>query len=267
MINYNLLESQLLTYSDLFKNAKPFPHLIMDNFLDLEVAYKAYNFFPKMSEMDILKDIRQYKAQDPDLSKFDPIFSQIIFEHLHSDKLVHFLEKVTGIKCLLPDSQLYASGLAQATNGSFLNVHIDNSSHPVQPWYRRLNLLIYLNPNWTEEKGGHLELWSKKMEESVAILPVFNRAVIFATDSKSLHGHRTVNTIDGDTRKSINIYYFTQQSPTGQEYYHVTSFRARNKEILNKLVYPMDNFLRSTLRKLRPQKDSHAVLFDKDQDQ
>ena len=39
MINYNLLESQLLTYSDLFKNAKPFPHLIMDNFLDLEVAY------------------------------------------------------------------------------------------------------------------------------------------------------------------------------------------------------------------------------------
>ena len=266
MINYNCLEDKIQTFCETFKNAKPFPHLVIDNFLELEVAQKACDVFPTMSKMDTLKDIRQYKAQDPDLSKFDQIFSEIIFDHLHSTKMLNFLEEVTSIKSLLPDSQLYASGLAQATDGSFLNVHIDNSSHPIQPWYRRLNLLVYLNPNWSEEKGGHLELWSKDMGESVAILPIFNRAVIFATNAESWHGHRIVSTTDGDTRKSINIYYFTEKSPTGQDYYHITSFRARNKEFLNKLVYPIDNFFRSTFRKIRPKKDSHAVLFEKDQD-
>ncbi|MGB0563498.1 MAG: 2OG-Fe(II) oxygenase [Spirulinaceae cyanobacterium] len=262
MLNYPALEANLDTYRQQFQNAKPFRHLVMENFLESEVAETAFQRFPTMAEMDCLKDMRQSKAQDPDLGKFDELYQHLVFEHLQSPRLLHFLEQVTGMGPLLPDPKLYASGLAQGENGSFLNIHIDNSSHPVEPWYRRLNLLVYLNRNWTEAKGGHIELWSKGMSESTAILPSFNRAVIFATDRTSWHGHRLVNTPDGDTRKSINIYYFSEQSPTGKPYYHVTSFRGRKGELVNKLVYPVDNFLRSTLRKLRPKKDDHAVLFE-----
>ncbi|MEM8639429.1 MAG: 2OG-Fe(II) oxygenase [Cyanobacteria bacterium P01_G01_bin.54] len=264
MLNYPALEANRDTYRQQFQNAKPFRHLVMDNFLEPEVAEAAFQRFPAMAQMDSLKDMRQSKAQDPDLSKFDELYQRIVFEHLQSPRLLRFLEQVTGMGILLPDPQLYASGLAQGENGSFLNVHIDNSSHPVQPWYRRLNLLVYLNRNWTEAKGGHIELWSKDMSGAVAILPCFNRAVIFATDRTSWHGHRHVNTPDGDTRKSINVYYFSEQSPTGKSYYHVTSFRGRKGELMNQLVYPVDNFLRSTLRKLRPKKDGHAVLFEQD---
>jgi Rps23 Pro-64 3,4-dihydroxylase Tpa1-like proline 4-hydroxylase len=261
MFNYNLLEAHIDFYQQSFAQAKPYSHLIIDDFLDLELATTAFESFPKMADMDTLRDFRQYKAQDPDLSKFHPIFQEIIFYHLHSKRFLTILSKITGMADLMADSQLYAAGLAQGGNGSFLNVHIDNSSHPVQPWYRRLNLLIYLNKDWTEEKGGHLELWNPDMSQSVSILPIFNRMVIFATDKQSWHGYRQVNTQDGDTRKSINIYFFTEQSPDGTDYYHVTSFKARQPEIINKALYPVDNVLRTMVRSLRPKKDDHAVLF------
>lgn len=267
MINYEQLEANLENCRQQFQTAKPFRYLVVDNFLVPDVAERAYRTFPKMEEMDTLKDIRQYKAQDPDISKFDPIFNDIIFEHLHSQRLRDILARITEIPELLPDAKLYASGLAQGTNGSYLNVHIDNSSHPAEHWYRRLNLLVYLNPNWTEAKGGHLELWDKKMGTSAAILPVFNRMTIFATDKQSWHGHRHVNTPDGDTRKSINIYYFSEQSPDGTDYYHVTSFRARKSEVLNKALYPVDNAVRTIARVLRPNKDKHAVLFEEETQQ
>ena len=110
-----------------------------------------------------------------------------------------------------------------------------------------------------------MELWSSDMSKSVAILPTFNRLVLFATDKQSWHSYRQVNTPDGDTRKSINIYYFTEQSPDGRDYYHITSFRARNNEILNKVLYPADNMIRTVARSLRPNKDGHAVLFGQEE--
>ena len=104
------------------------------------------------------------------------------------------------------------------------------------------------------------------MKESVAIITKFNRMIIFSTDRQSWHGHRSVMTSDGDTRKSINIYYFSPQSPEGdgEDYYHVTSFRGRKDETMNKILYPVDNLIRTVVRKLRPKKDSHAVLYDED---
>ncbi|MBP0017643.1 MAG: 2OG-Fe(II) oxygenase [Cyanobacteria bacterium SBLK] len=262
MLNYDLLNNNIETYTQTFKTARPFRHLVIDNFLLPEIAREGFENFPKMEEMDVLKDFRQYKAQDPAVHKFHTIFKEIIFQHLQSQRFLNIVSKITEIPALCADPQLYASGLAQGGDKSFLNVHIDNSSHPVNAYYRRLNLLIYLNKNWQEEKGGHLELWNRDLTESVAILPAFNRAVFFATDKYSWHGYRQVNASDGDTRKSINLYYFTEQSPDRSQYYHITSFRARPEEQMNKLLYPVDNMLRSLVRKLRPNKDGHAILFD-----
>ncbi len=261
MLNYRLLEAQSDDYAKSFAESTPSNYIVIDGFLDEEVANQAFQSFPKMEEMDTLKDFRQHKAQDPAIDKFNPIFGDIIFQNLHSERFLKLLSKITGIPNLIADNQLYAAGLAQGGNGSFLNVHIDNSSHPVTHYYRRLNLLVYLNKNWTEEKGGHLELWSPDMSQSVAILPRFNRMVIFATHKQSWHGYRRVITPDGDTRKSINIYYFTEQSPDSTDYYHITSFRARKNEILYKALYPLDNVVRTVVRQVRPNKDGHAVLF------
>jgi len=260
MIDYDRLEADAEEHARRFRAARPVSHLVVDGFLREEAAERAFAAFPPLAQMDALHDFRQDKAQDPEIGKFDPVFGEIIFGHLHSPRLLAWLATVTGLAGLRPDPQLYASGLAQGGHGSFLNVHLDNSSHPVQPWYRRLNLLVYLNPRWNDAKGGHFELWSEDMRESAAILPKHNRMVIFATHRSSWHGYRRVRTPDGDTRKSINIYYFTDESPEQAEYYHVTSFRARRGEVWNRLLYPIDNWLRTAARRLRLHRDRHAVL-------
>src|SRR5262249_9832969 len=113
MINYTLLETQIDLFSKQFRKAKPFPHLVVDNFLDASAATKAYEVFPKMKDMDTLNDYRQHKAQDPAINKFHPIYQEIIFEHLHSHRLLRWLARVTGVNNLKADAQLYASGLAQ----------------------------------------------------------------------------------------------------------------------------------------------------------
>ena len=77
-----------------------------------------------------------------------PDFRTIVFEHLLSPRFVALVERITGIDDLAVDPKLYAAGLAQSGPGGFLNAHIDNSSHPVEPWYRRLNLLVYPLDNW-----------------------------------------------------------------------------------------------------------------------
>lgn len=266
MIDYQRLESAAAEHARLFRAARPTPHLVLDGFLEDDVARRAHRAFPPLAQMDALHDFRQDKAQDPEIDKFDPIFRSIIFEHLHSPRLLAWLRAVSGFEGLRPDPQLYASGLAQGGDGSFLNVHIDNSSHPVQPWYRRLNLLVYLNPHWDDAKGGQLELWSEDMKESVSIPPLHNRMLLFATHRASWHGYRRVNTPDGDTRKSINIYYFSAQPPDADAHYHVTSFRARRGEWLNRVRYPLDNWLRRLARRLRRRRDAHAVLLPPPED-
>ena len=73
--------------------------------------------------MDKLDDCRQRKAQDPSIDKFHPIFREIIFEHLHSPRLLKWLTRVTGISNLRVGRNFTAS-----------------------------------NADWCEEKGGQLEL-------------------------------------------------------------------------------------------------------------
>src|SRR5205823_7863448 len=206
---------------------RPYPHVVLDDFLEPAAAVAAFARFPPLAAMSALKSFRYAKAQDPLLDKFDPLFRALIFDHLHSERFLRFVGALTGVAGLKADPQLYTAGLAQGGDGSFLSVHIDNSSHPVRPWYRRVNLLLYLNRHWDEAKGGHFELWDRGMADGAAVLPGFNRAVLFLASPQSWHGYRRVVAPDGDTRKSINLFYYTEQSPTGADYYHVTSYRPR----------------------------------------
>ena len=51
-------------------------------------------------------------------------------------------------------------------------------------------VLIYLNKNWKDSYGGHLELWNKNMLKcEKKISPTFNTMVIFSTTDFSNHGH------------------------------------------------------------------------------
>jgi hypothetical protein len=149
----------------------------------------------------------------------NPTVRQIFWE-LNSSTFLKFLEKLTGIKNLLPDPHLQGGGIHQIERGGMLRVHADFNYHPVFKLDRRLNLLLYLNDPWPEEWGGHLQLWSKDMSHcEQKVLPVARRCVIFNTLSDSWHGHPDPLTCPEDVRrKSIAMYYYTNGRPSAERH-------------------------------------------------
>jgi Rps23 Pro-64 3,4-dihydroxylase Tpa1-like proline 4-hydroxylase len=128
---------------------------------------------------------------------------------LNSSRFVAFLEGLTGISGLVADPHYRGGGLHQILPGGRLGIHADFNFYPKLKLYRRLNVIVYLNQNWQESYGGHLELWDKATLKSVKrVLPTFNRMVVFDTSSKSLHGHPEPLTCpEGRSRKSLALYY------------------------------------------------------------
>jgi len=163
-----------------------------------------------------------------------------VLEAIKSDDFTKWVEKVVGIDDLLLPDDHRGAGVHQGQNGSFLDIHVDFSVHPTLNMHRRLNLLIYLNKDWKQEYGGHLELWNGDVTKLEAeIMPAFNRAVIFECTDDSYHGYDVITVPEGVTRKSIYSYYY---SPVAEGVkYHDTIFKPR----------PSDTMLKKTQTKTK----------------
>jgi Rps23 Pro-64 3,4-dihydroxylase Tpa1-like proline 4-hydroxylase len=228
-----------------YRSNTPFPHIVLDNFLNPEILKRAVEVFPDLKSGEWINyvHVNERKYGKTELESFPAVIRAMIQE-LNSDRFIQFLTQLTGIPGLFADSSLEGGGLHQSEQGGYLNIHADFLSHPHHPsWQRRVNVLIYLNPNWQESYGGHLELWDKRMRRCVhRVLPIFNRCVIFNTDADSFHGHPEPLTCPvGVTRKSIALYYFTPGDRP--QAVRSTEYRARPGDGLKGLLIYGDKML------------------------
>ena len=215
------LRSHSTNYKNKFVSAKPFPYIEIDNFFDEKFLNNILDSFPKMSENKHNFN-RNNKAEvkfATNLPENIPDNINKFIEYLNSYFFLNFLKDLTGIKeKLIPDPYLEGAGLHEIKTGGFLKIHSDFNLHPELKLNRRLNLLIYLNKNWKQEWGGHLELWDRDMKScKVKIPPLFNKMVIFNTTDFSFHGHpEPLNCPNNVTRKSIALYYYTNGRPSNE---------------------------------------------------
>ncbi len=214
-----------------FQSAQPFPHIVIDNFLKYEIARDLFDKFPDAShEWYKYENVFELKRAQDDLSKI-PQEHAFILMLLNTRVFIEYLETVTGIKGLIPDPWFRGGGLHQIYPKGKLDVHADFNVHHHLKLNRRLNALLYLNFNWREEWGGHLELWDKGMQGcQIKISPKFNRLVIFETNDDSYHGHP--NPLDcppGVTRKSMAWYYYTSPQES-ERVSHSTLFKKRPED-------------------------------------
>ena len=199
-----------------FRAAQPYPHVVLEQFLNPQVAEACLREFPTRGDntWNNYTHVNERKYAKSDQSSFPPTLQALITE-LNSPRFIRFVEKVTGIPGLLPDDGLMGGGLHQSGNGGYLNIHADFTGHPHHArWRRRVNLLVYLNPEWQESYGGQLELWDQQVSRCVqTIAPLMNRAVIFRTDPDAFHGHPSPMTCpESFARRSIALYYFTDEA-------------------------------------------------------
>lgn len=210
---------------------EPFPHIVVDNFLDENICEKYLINFP--SEKD-QRWKREVGSQNKKLSIVDPkLYSDneyLLLSTFNSSKFLERIEDITGIKGIVPDPHFFGGGFHCIEPGGFLNIHADFNFHPRTGLFRKLNLLLFLNKNWKEEYNGHLELWDYNSKKCIKrILPLYNRAVIFETSYKSLHGHPKLLTCPkGMSRKSVALYYYTNETPINDTIPRTTSYLKSN---------------------------------------
>ena len=203
-----------------YRVADPFPHLVIDGFLDSTMLKEVLTEFDAMDRTPWHYTERntERKYSTEDFRHFGPT-TRAVFTQLNAAPFMEFLEKLTGIPGLIPDPHLRGGGLHEIRRGGALGVHADFNFYKRLNLYRRLNLLVYLNEDWQEAWGGHLELWDRTGKRCVQrIAPLFNRAVIFDTSNYSYHGHpRPLECPEERSRKSLALYYYTVEAPAEED--------------------------------------------------
>lgn len=225
-----------------YLNARPFPHFKIDNFLDndfvreVAAAYPTYESARGMGkEFDAINE--KLKVQVSDSSKFLPPV-KALSDALSSSEFLGIMESITGVPKLLADPDLDGGGMHLTNTSGRLDVHVDFNFHEKQNAYRRLNILVYLNPVWEESWGGNIELWDASVTKCQhSFSPILNRCVVFETNDISFHGVTPLKCPSGYVRKSFAAYYYTKEAPAGWEgKKHSTIFKARPTESLRAIV-------------------------------
>lgn len=205
-------------HAEQFRNADPYPHLIVDDFLKADSVAEMARMFPTPDDERIHwdrfgADGFEVKFGSPDEANFPAPLRNAIHD-LNAGPFLRFLEALTGIDHLLPDPHLSGGGIHVTRRGGHLGIHADFNWHEKLQAHRRLNVLIYLTPDYRAEHGGELELWDTGAKALVRrVEPSFNRMVVFATRSDTFHGHPNHWQPDTVDRQSIALYYYTSQRP------------------------------------------------------
>jgi len=215
-----------------YQTAKPFSHISFDNFFPEEILEEVLKEFPNIND----PQWQEYKSETENgklaSSKYEmiPPHARYLLDQLNTPPFLQFLETLTGIKGLIPDPYFVGGGMHQTKPGGWLGIHVDFNKYEQLDLYRRINVLLYLNKDYNDEYGGHLELWDDDMKTChEKIAPVFNRLAIFTTSENSHHGHPDELHFPKDmTRKSLAWYYYTVKNGEKiADQGHTTLFKAR----------------------------------------
>jgi hypothetical protein len=189
----------------------PFPHVVIDNFLDIDMLRALVDEWPSAGH-----GVAYTRAQERFKFEWQPIHLETprlraFLAEMNSEPMLRFLQALTGIPKLISDSYFTGGGLREIRTGGHLSIHADFNIHKQMNLLRRINLMIYLNDDWDPEWNGALELWSRDMRECRASAqPVMGRAVVFNTDLDSYHGVRDNLACPPErSRRSIALYYYT----------------------------------------------------------
>lgn len=244
---------QIAVLKKQYQSDQPYPHIVLDDFLTEAVATKAMQAFPAVKDEGWIHYMHVNEKKHG-LNKMEllPVYLQDLIRQLNSSECVAFISELTGIPGLKADDSLEGGGLHQSQRNGYLNIHADFTVHPHRRnWRRRVNLLIYLNEGWEQEYRGELQLWSRDMKQcEQKISPIFNRCVLFNTDEDSYHGlPDPIQCPEGMTRKSIALYYFTEETMRPKK--RATNYRARPGDGIKSLWIYLDKKLISAYNTIK----------------
>jgi hypothetical protein len=192
-----------------FLSAKPFEHIIIDNFLEESYAEKLSELFPKLND-----SWHEYKNPIEVKYAFDNINSlptelKNYFYYLSTNEITDIIKSITTIDDLQYDEYLHGAGIHLHPRYGRLNIHLDYEKHPYSGKERRLNIILFMSKDWNTNWNGANELWNSDVSKCIAKTEIkFNRAILFKTNDISWHGlPDKILCPENVFRKSLAYYY------------------------------------------------------------
>ena len=202
--------------ADQYRFAEPFPHVVLENFFQVD-ADQVLGSFPDLEWegwFDVASQSESAARHQPgkrtcrDIELIPPPLQQMIYE-LSTPRFLRALSELVGIPNLLPDPFLEGGGIQCTTPGGKLVPHTDFHYPPVLKLFRRVNVLLFLNPDWKPGDGGELGLFALGEDTPrITVAPRYGTCVIFTTDNRSVHGVDSIAET-ANPRRSIALYYYT----------------------------------------------------------
>jgi hypothetical protein len=224
----DLLHAPLLTSVETlrqrFATACPFRHVVIDPFLAPSFCERLIEEFPSFDERNALNEMGEAGGKAVVSAVREISSSYAEFDRLMRSRAFRdWIGEVTAIGGLLYDPEYAGGGTHENLDGQELDWHVDFNYHPTFPLHRRLNLIVFLNPQWSREWGGCLEFhrnpWLRANPGSLSIFPLANTCVIFETTERSWHGFERIRLPqDGHfrSRRSIAVYFYSKTRPAAE---------------------------------------------------
>lgn len=257
-----------------FAGAQPFRHVVIEPFLDPQFCSELIAQFPPFAAGDARNEHGEQagKSVFARISRISPAFDR--FDRLMRDReFLSLIERITGIPGLLYDEEYVGGGTHENRDGQELDSHVDFNFHPRRAWHRRLNLIVFLNPQWEEAWGGCLELLREPSAEGGdvrRVVPLANRAVIFETTESSWHGFPVIRTPPGAgiSRKSLAVYFYSHDRPARETAApHATYYYQRPLPGHIQPGYTLREEDVAEIRKLFARRDQHIrFLYEREQE-
>ncbi|HVO27026.1 MAG TPA: 2OG-Fe(II) oxygenase [Candidatus Margulisiibacteriota bacterium] len=204
-------EDELHALARAMAESRPFPHVVIpDCIVDPPAA--VLGGFPSADHPGWRRHSDAYEAHKMsfgDLEQMPEPLASMVHE-LSAAPFLQFLERVTGIKGLMPDPYLQGAGLHWSGANGVNAPHTDTHINERLAVFRRVNVLIYLNPGWVESNGGCFELYDPVDSSSPCrtVVPTWGTCLIFRSDARSVHGFSRPIAA-GCVRRAIAVYYYT----------------------------------------------------------
>jgi len=203
-----------------FSQAQPFSHIVIDNFLDPAFCEALLQEFPGF-DRDLARNENGEigrKAVHQHISRLGPAY-RTLDQAVQSSEFLDYVGELTSIPKLLHDPDYFGGGTHENLEGQDLDAHVDFTFHPKLKAHRRLNLIVYLNKEWSPEWGGNIQFHRNprlepQEDEIITVEPLFNRAVVFETHNHSWHGFERIALPDERkelSRKSVALYFYTRE--------------------------------------------------------
>ena len=199
-----------------FKNAKPYPHIILEDFFT-ESFFKKISIESELSDQAIKNvTFESIVEKNKTIHFYENLnFVNETIKLLSEEKWINQLKLLTDIEDISSDDINHnnLSNYHVMTKSGFLGSHVDTSVHNITKSKHILNIVIYLSNDWHSSYGGNTILYNYNGSKEIKKIDYFpNKALIFLHSPFTFHGvDKIIDNAEG-RRKTFYIDYYSKMN-------------------------------------------------------